>query len=60
MINFTHALAAEWGRYGIRSQRAGAGLLPEQDDQGHLMQAAGGATKDRQTCAAAAHGDDKT
>jgi NAD(P)-dependent dehydrogenase (short-subunit alcohol dehydrogenase family) len=33
-VNFTRTLAGEWGPLRHHRQRAGAGLLPEQDDQG--------------------------
>jgi NADP-dependent 3-hydroxy acid dehydrogenase YdfG len=34
-VNFTRTLAGEWGELRHHRQRAGAGLLPQQDDQGH-------------------------
>jgi NAD(P)-dependent dehydrogenase (short-subunit alcohol dehydrogenase family) len=34
VVNFTRTLAAEWGALRHHRQRAGAGLLPEQDDTG--------------------------
>ena len=37
VINFTRALAAEWGKYGITRQRHLPGLLPQQDDHGHAQ-----------------------
>ena len=34
VVNFTRTLAGEWGALRHHRQRAGAGLLPEQDDAG--------------------------
>ena len=34
LVNFTRALAAEWGQLQHHGQRAGAGLLPLEDDEG--------------------------
>ena len=39
VVNFTRTLAGEWGALRHHRQRAGAGLLPEQDDQGHARRA---------------------
>jgi NAD(P)-dependent dehydrogenase (short-subunit alcohol dehydrogenase family) len=36
VVNFTRTLAGEWGALRHHRQRAGAGLLPEQDDAGTL------------------------
>ena len=35
VVNFTRTLAGEWGKYNINVNAHRAGLLPEQDDQGH-------------------------
>ena len=35
VVNFTRTLAGEWGKYDINVNAICAGLLPEQDDQGH-------------------------
>ena len=41
MVNFTRALAGEWGVYGINVNALGAGLLPEQDDARRLLERIG-------------------
>ena len=37
VINFTRALAAEWGKYNITVNAICPGLFPEQDDHGHAQ-----------------------
>ena len=39
VVNFTRTLAGEWGELRHHRQRARAGLLPEQDDQGRARRA---------------------
>ena len=39
VVNFTRTLAGEWGQLRHHRQRARAGLLPEQDDEGHARAA---------------------
>ena len=39
VVNFTRTLAGEWGQLRHHRQRARAGLLPEQDDQGRARDA---------------------
>ena len=53
VINFTRALAAEWGTLQHHRQRHLPGLLPEQDDHGHAQGAGRGkARRHTRRCAA--------